>query len=97
MFDITQTFNQKVVLRPQGDHLGRHEVSCRVVMMRSGLRGWFDIRIEALKKVESGGLWFARTEQGGLELVDYDGTDDLSDCVATILVQQGISVPKELL
>jgi hypothetical protein len=97
MFDITQKFNQRVLLDHAQDQLGRYEVLCHVKMMQSGLRGWFQIRTEALGKIETGGLWFNRNDAGQLELMDYNGVVCLPDCVTTVLAQQGVVIPENLL
>lgn len=41
---------------------------------------------------EGGGLWFERTEAGGLELADYDGTACLPMAIITALRAHGVTV-----
>lgn len=41
---------------------------------------------------EGGGLWFDKTEAGGLELVDFDGLPCLPSFVARALRAHGVTV-----
>jgi hypothetical protein len=75
-------YNFTITLHPYGPEAGVTGID------PTALYGYFERKDGS----EGGGLWFERTEAGGLELSDYDGTACLPAAVTKALRAHGVTV-----
>lgn len=75
-------YNYTTTLHPYGHGHGLTEID------PAALYGYFERKDGS----EGGGLWFERTEAGGLELADYDGVTTLPRAIIDALRANGVTV-----